>query len=203
VLCHDFLYNFAIYKNILLISSQKFSEVCYTISGRHELLNAINHFLDETIVLPSSDWDKTTLLSMSKIHELQIKKCQWLAVIEKITEEKILIRKMSAAEVFTKPELKNEGMRQQKDLSQVESEKVYNPLIRTAIPFGGMINEIKNRVKLFKSDITDSFSLMCIAAIIFIFFAALSGAIALGGLYGNTYFSVSRFFLVFLLHPQC
>jgi hypothetical protein len=29
------------------------------------------------------------------------------------------------------------------------------------------------------------FSLMCIAAVIFIFFAALSGAIAFGGLYGN------------------
>ena len=64
---------------------------------------------------------------------------------------------------------------------------VDDPLVRTSVPFGGMINELKKRFPLYKSDIVDSASLMCIAAIIFIFFAALSGAIAFGGLYGTYY----------------
>jgi len=39
-----------------------------------ELLNSINNFLDETVVLPPGDWDRKNLLSMSEIHELKRKK---------------------------------------------------------------------------------------------------------------------------------
>jgi hypothetical protein len=31
------------------------------------MLNSINNFLDETVVLPPGDWDKKNLLSMSEI----------------------------------------------------------------------------------------------------------------------------------------
>ena len=61
----------------------------------------------------------------------------------------------------------------------------FDPLVRTALPFGGIINEFKQRFPLLKSDVTDSFNVMCLAATIFIFFAALAGAIAFGGLLGN------------------
>jgi solute carrier family 4 anion exchanger 2 len=56
------------------------------------------------------------------------------------------------------------------------------------VPFGGVIREWRKRFPQYKSDIVDSFSPMCIAAVIFIFFAALSGAIAFGGLYGERFF---------------
>ena len=61
----------------------------------------------------------------------------------------------------------------------------FDPLVRTNVPFGGIINEFKQRFPLLKSDVTDSFNIMCLAATIFIFFAAISGAIAFGGLLGK------------------
>jgi hypothetical protein len=61
----------------------------------------------------------------------------------------------------------------------------FDPLVRTNVPFGGIISEFKQRIPHLKSDITDSFNAMCLAATIFIFFAALSGAIAFGGLMGT------------------
>jgi len=34
------------------LAFQKFQEVCYVIEERNDLLNSINNFLDETVVLP-------------------------------------------------------------------------------------------------------------------------------------------------------
>merc|ERR1719186_2377273 len=48
-----------------------------------------------------------------------------------------------------------------------------------------MIEDIKNRYPLFLSDIKDGLNSQCVAATIFIYFAALSGAIAFGGLMGS------------------
>jgi hypothetical protein len=61
----------------------------------------------------------------------------------------------------------------------------FDPLVRTRIPFGGIINEFRQRFPYLKSDVTDSFNVMCLAATIFIFFAAFAGAIAFGGLLGK------------------
>uniref|UniRef100_A0A7N6AKX4 Anion exchange protein n=1 Tax=Anabas testudineus TaxID=64144 RepID=A0A7N6AKX4_ANATE len=57
-----------------------------------------------------------------------------------------------------------------------------DPLVRTGRPFGGMIRDIKRRYKHYKSDITDALNAQVIAAVIFIYFAALSPAITFGGL---------------------
>ena len=68
-----------------------------------------------------------------------------------------------------------------------------NPLKRTTmnvgskkitVPFGGLIDDIKHRYVSYKSDILDGLNSQCLAAAIFIYFAALSGAIAFGGLMG-------------------
>ncbi|XP_018517134.1 solute carrier family 4 member 1b (Diego blood group) isoform X1 [Lates calcarifer] len=57
-----------------------------------------------------------------------------------------------------------------------------DPLARTGRPFGGMIRDIKRRYQYYKSDITDALNAQVLAAIIFIYFAALSPAITFGGL---------------------
>ncbi|XP_055360575.1 solute carrier family 4 member 1b (Diego blood group) isoform X2 [Betta splendens] len=60
-----------------------------------------------------------------------------------------------------------------------------DPLVRTGRPFGGMIRDVKRRYKHYRSDITDGFNAQVIAAVIFIYFAALSPAITFGGLLGR------------------
>uniref|UniRef100_A0A665WJW4 Anion exchange protein n=1 Tax=Echeneis naucrates TaxID=173247 RepID=A0A665WJW4_ECHNA len=57
-----------------------------------------------------------------------------------------------------------------------------DPLARTGRPFGGMIRDIKRRYQYYKSDITDALNAQVLAAVIFIYFAALSPAITFGGL---------------------
>ena len=66
---------------------QKFQKVCCLIEQKHELLNSISNFLDETVVLPPGDWDKKNLLSMADIMELKRKKRLRLAAMEKLRKE--------------------------------------------------------------------------------------------------------------------
>ncbi|KAK5856017.1 hypothetical protein PBY51_007643 [Eleginops maclovinus] len=57
-----------------------------------------------------------------------------------------------------------------------------DPLARTGYPFGGMIKDLKRRYRHYISDYTDALNPQVLAAVIFIYFAALSPAITFGGL---------------------
>ncbi|XP_077474338.1 solute carrier family 4 member 1a (Diego blood group) [Stigmatopora argus] len=57
-----------------------------------------------------------------------------------------------------------------------------DPLARTGYPFGGMVKDIKRRYRHYISDYTDGLNPQVMAAVIFIYFAALSPAITFGGL---------------------
>ena len=157
---------------------QKFQKVCYIIDERKQLLTAINNFLDETVVLPPGDWDKKNLLSMSDIMELKRKKRMRLAAMEKLKKEKEEKEKVKE-KAAKKPEVTADAT------ADSGKKDGFDPLVRTNVPFGGIISEFKQRFPYLKSDITDSFNAMCLAATIFIFFAALAGAIAFGGLLGT------------------
>lgn len=61
-----------------------------------------------------------------------------------------------------------------------------DPLARTGYPFGGMIKDLKRRYRHYISDYTDALNPQVLAAVIFIYFAALSPAITFGGLLGKT-----------------
>ena len=66
------------------------------------------------------------------------------------------------------------------DLDDVTEE--HNPFKRTKRFFGGLINDVKQRYPLYMSDIKDGLDLQCLATIIFMYFACVSGSIAFGGL---------------------
>ena len=78
-----------------------------------------------------------------------------------------------------------QGVADEEDKDGDKDEKgARNPMMRTSTPFGGLIEDIKYRYMDYKSDILDGLNSQCLAATIFIYFAALSGAIAFGGLMG-------------------
>lgn len=60
-----------------------------------------------------------------------------------------------------------------------------DPLRRTGRPFGGLVRDICRRYPKYLSDIKDALNPQCLAAVIFIYFAALSPAVTFGGLLGN------------------
>lgn len=62
-----------------------------------------------------------------------------------------------------------------------------DPLERTRRPFGGLIRDVRRRYPKYLSDFKDALDSQCMAAVIFIYFAALSPAITFGGLLGEAH----------------
>lgn len=59
------------------------------------------------------------------------------------------------------------------------------PLRRSGRLFGGLIRDVTRRYPQYLSDLRDALNPQCMAAVIFIYFAALSPAITFGGLLGE------------------
>lgn len=76
------------------------------------------------------------------------------------------------------------------------SEESDDPLKRTRRLFGGLIKDVQRRYPKYASDFKDALSFQCMAAVIFIYFAALSPAITFGGLLGEAGWNVFSFNLV-------
>ena len=150
---------------------------------RQDMLNSINSFLDETVVLPPGDWDKKNLLSMSEIQELKRKKRIRMETMEKLKKMgKIGKKKDSEVKKMVEiNEKKDDG-----DDEKKEGEEEDDPLRRTNVPFGGCIKELKLRFPQYWSDIVDGLNVQCIATILYIFFAVVAAAITFGGLWSES-----------------
>ena len=69
--------------------------------------------------------------------------------------------------------------------SLVPSKRGDEPLKRSGRFFGGLIKDVTRRYPQYLSDIRDALNPQCMAAVVFIYFAALSPAITFGGLLGE------------------
>ncbi|XP_045464618.1 anion exchange protein 2 isoform X2 [Harmonia axyridis] len=151
-----------------LMANQQFLNIAFGAYDRNALLSAINEFLDDSIVLPPGNWERKALLP---IEELKAKSEQ----IRKRKEN--ALKKAAEAQGITKTLLcAGDGD---------EKKPPYNPLERTRKPWGGLINDLKRRYPYYLSDVKDGINAQCAAASIFMYFAALSGAVAFGGLLSN------------------
>ncbi|KAM9850466.1 anion exchange protein 3 [Aulostomus maculatus] len=152
-----------------LMSDKNFHEVAYFADDRQDLLNGINEFLDCSIVIPPSDVEGKDLLKT-------------VADFQKQMLRKRKERELKKHHSSTGMELDN------KDVSPEEEEEgdqEVDPLKRSGIPFGGLIHDIRRRYPQYVSDLKDALDMQCIAAVIFIYFAALSPTITFGGLLGE------------------
>ncbi|KAF4527100.1 hypothetical protein B566_EDAN013733 [Ephemera danica] len=141
---------------------QHFHNIAYKAADRREILSAINEFLDDSIVLPPGNWERKALLPFNEL---------------KAKSEAIRRRKSTREP----PDEAQQALLKE----EVKQPPFEDPLKRTRRPFGGLIRDIKRRLPLYKSDIMDGMNFQCLAATIFIYFAALSGAITFGGLMGD------------------
>lgn len=138
-----------------LMSNTTFHTAAYKAEDRRDLLRAINEFLDDSVVLPPGDWDRKSLLPVDDL---------------KKKYEDIRKRKQQAKKPL--PPIEDKGPQ-------------YEPLQRSGKLFGGLISDIKNRYPWYLSDFKDALDGQCLATAIFIYFAALSGAVTFGGLLGD------------------
>uniref|UniRef100_A0A672FGU8 Anion exchange protein n=1 Tax=Salarias fasciatus TaxID=181472 RepID=A0A672FGU8_SALFA len=129
-----------------LMANKQFHDGAYQADNPQDLLTAINHFLDCSIVLPPAEVSDDELLhSVARFQQEMLRKRE---------EKKSLVPIKSSDET----------------------------LRRTGRLFGGLIKDVTRRYPQYVSDIRDALNPQCMAAIIFIYFAALSPAITFGGL---------------------
>uniref|UniRef100_A0A8C5B6U9 Anion exchange protein n=1 Tax=Gadus morhua TaxID=8049 RepID=A0A8C5B6U9_GADMO len=141
-----------------LMSDKLFHEAAYLADDRQDLLNAINSFLDLSIVLPPSEMGGDELLhSVSRFQKEMLRK-----------REEQEVKLLEPKKALLKPPKKED-----------------DPLERTGRPFGGLIRDVRRRYPKYLSDFKDALNAQCAAAVIFIYFAALSPAITFGGLLGE------------------
>ncbi|XP_062260100.1 anion exchange protein 2a [Platichthys flesus] len=148
-----------------LMSDKHFHEAAYQADDRQDLLTAINHFLDCSVVLPPSEVDGDELLhSVARFQR---------EMLQKREEEQ-------GSKLQEKP-----SMLQLHEDSLVPSKPSEEPLRRSGRLFGGLVQDMARRYPQYLSDLRDALNPQCMAAIIFIYFAALSPAITFGGLLGE------------------
>ncbi|XP_074023077.1 band 3 anion transport protein isoform X1 [Numenius arquata] len=142
-----------------MMSERVFRRDAYLAEGRQDLLRGVEDFLEASIVLPPTETPNEQLLrSLVPLqHELLRRRYQ---PPKKAPDESFL-----------------------KDLGLGEpAPEDDDPLRRTGRPFGGLVRDIRRRYPKYLSDIKDALSPQCLAAVIFIYFAALSPAVTFGGL---------------------
>ncbi|XP_051969655.1 anion exchange protein 2b isoform X2 [Xyrauchen texanus] len=147
-----------------LMSDKQFHEAAYLADDREDLLNGINGFLDCSIVLPPSEMGGEDLLrSVAHFQREMLRRREEQEVALLSKEPKSLEDKEALLAPF----------------------KQDDPLRRTGRLFGGLIRDAQRRYPKYISDFRDALNAQCMAAIIFIYFAALSPAITFGGLLGE------------------
>ncbi|KAM5150149.1 band 3 anion transport protein isoform 1-T1 [Callospermophilus lateralis] len=148
-----------------LMSERVFRTDAYLAQSRRELVHSLEGFLDCSLVLPPTDApSEQALLSLVPV------------------QRELLRRRYLSSTAKPEPSF-------YKDLGLNGGPGVPggpdDPLQRTGRLFGGLVRDIRRRYPLYLSDITDALSPQVLAAVIFIYFAALSPAITFGGLLGE------------------
>ncbi|CAB3255250.1 unnamed protein product [Arctia plantaginis] len=156
-----------------LMSNPAFHGIAYKADDRRELLSAINEFLDDSIVLPPGNWERQALLPFEELRAksemirrrkrdaLERKRAAGELPVPQSDEKKALLAAEAGGDPYKEPD---------------------DPLTRTGKLFGGVIRDIKRRYPFYVSDFKDALNGQCLAATIFMYFAALSSAITFGGL---------------------
>lgn len=146
-----------------LMTERVFRVTASLAQSRGELLSSLDSFLDCSLVLPPTEApSEKALLSLVPV-------------------QKELLRKR----YLPRPAKPDPNLFEALDGGKEGPGEEDDPLRRTGRIFGGLIRDIRRRYPYYLSDITDALSPQVLAAVIFIYFAALSPAVTFGGLLGE------------------
>nr|XP_057903868.1 sodium bicarbonate cotransporter 3-like isoform X2 [Doryrhamphus excisus] len=142
-----------------LMTDEIFHDVAYKAKDRTDLLSGIDEFLDQVTVLPPGEWDPTIRIEPPKNVPSQLKR--------------------------KRPSHPNGSPSPAGELEKEDDHNAGPELQRTGRIFGGLILDIKRKAPFYWSDVRDSFSLQCLASILFLYCACMSPVITFGGLLGE------------------
>uniref|UniRef100_A0A1I7YLL3 Anion exchange protein n=1 Tax=Steinernema glaseri TaxID=37863 RepID=A0A1I7YLL3_9BILA len=140
-----------------LMANQEFNRIAYGAGDKSQLIEGIDQFLDDSVVIPPGEVDSKRLLSGDEI--------------------KKALKKRKKAKAMAKVHAQNVEYAQNSSPrgSQTSSENRKRRRF-----FNGMVDDLNNR-----SDIKDALDFQCITSIVFMFFASFAPAITFGGLMGQ------------------
>ncbi|XP_008842495.1 anion exchange protein 4 [Nannospalax galili] len=150
----------------VLLSDWRFQGSVRQASNLHDLLAALDAFLQKVTVLPPGRWDPTAripppkhLPSPHKRHPSQPR------------EVKCLSRRQSVA-------LAEDRHHRGQHAPSLE-------LQRTGRLFGGLVQDVRRKVSWYPSDFSDALHPQCFSAVLYIYLATVTNAITFGGLLGD------------------
>ncbi|XP_052000153.1 sodium bicarbonate cotransporter 3-like isoform X3 [Xyrauchen texanus] len=141
-----------------LMTDEIFHDVAYKAKDRNDLLSGIDEFLDQVTVLPPGEWDPTIRIEPPKSVPSQEKR----KIPSTPNGSASLSETIKEEEHHTGPELQ-----------------------RTGRIFGGLVLDLKRKLRFYWSDVRDALSLQCLASILFLYCACMSPVITFGGLLGE------------------
>lgn len=130
--------NFPIFTR--LMTNEHFHKIAYKADDRRDLLSAINEFLDESIVLPPGNWQRDDLLPFNELKA----KSEWI----RDRKSKALLQKNKDKQAIVDEE--KHLLAASGDGGGKKPPK--GPLERTYRPWGGLINDVKRRIPMYKSE---------------------------------------------------
>ncbi|KAG9267598.1 band 3 anion exchange protein-like isoform X1 [Astyanax mexicanus] len=142
-----------------LLADKVFNQAAFQAQNDRELTDAMADFMDCSIVIPPTEIQNEAMLA---------------PIIG--FQKKLLQERLRPSD----PQLRIDIKPRKPSIARPPPPE--DPLVRTGVLFGGMVRDFKRRYQHYKSDITDAMNAQVLAAVIFIYFAALSPAITFGGL---------------------
>uniref|UniRef100_A0A8C4TKA2 Anion exchange protein n=1 Tax=Erpetoichthys calabaricus TaxID=27687 RepID=A0A8C4TKA2_ERPCA len=139
-----------------LMADREFSSAAYLADSREDLTKAVAEFMNCSIVIPPCEIGDQEMLQSLVGFQRRLLKSRYRLPEAKVHKEEF-----------------------------VEKAEEEDPLKRTGCLFGGLARDVRRRYPHYLSDITDALNPQALAAVIFIYFAALSPAITFGGLLGE------------------
>ncbi|XP_030683999.1 anion exchange protein 4 isoform X4 [Nomascus leucogenys] len=149
----------------VLLSDPQFQWSVRRASNLHDLLAALDAFLEEVTVLPSGRWDPTARIPPPKCLPSQHKR---------LPSQQREIRGPAVPRLTSAEDRHRHGPHAPSPELQ-----------RTGRLFGGLIQDVRRKVPWYPSDFFDALHLQCFSAVLYIYLATVTNAITFGGLLGD------------------
>ncbi|XP_010386439.1 anion exchange protein 4 isoform X4 [Rhinopithecus roxellana] len=149
----------------VLLSDPQFQWSVRRASNLHDLLAALDAFLEEVTVLPPGRWDPTARIPPPKCLPSQHKR---------LPLQQREIRGPSGPRLTSAEDRHHHGPHAPSPELQ-----------RTGRLFGGLIQDVRRKAPWYLSDFLDALHLQCFSAVLYIYLATVTNAITFGGLLGD------------------
>ncbi|XP_041500622.1 anion exchange protein 4 isoform X4 [Microtus oregoni] len=152
----------------VLLSDPQFQWSVRRANNLHDLLAALDAFLQEVTTLPPGRWDRTARIPPPKCLPSQHKRYPGpLSELQEVTG----LSRGSAA--------------QARDRHHHGQHAPSPELQRTGRLFGGLVQDVRRKACWYPSDFLDALHPQCFSAVLYIYLATVTNAITFGGLLGD------------------